>query len=87
MDKTFYLVYASPHITVSGLCFVTIYKPNTCHMYLRLSLQVACCLHLIFFSPSQMQKEVEVELHRLVGQEGSIHTKMLALQRMGYSLF
>lgn len=34
-----------------------------------------------------MQKEVEVELHRLAGQEGSIHTKMLALQRMGYSLF
>lgn len=33
-----------------------------------------------------MQKEVEVELDRLVGQEGSIHTKMLALQRMGYNL-
>lgn len=31
-----------------------------------------------------MQNEVEVELDRLVGQEGSIHTKMLALQRMGY---
>lgn len=34
-----------------------------------------------------MQKEVEVDLDRLVGQEGSIHTKMLALQRMGYNLF
>ncbi len=33
-----------------------------------------------------IQKEVEVELDRLVGQEGTIHTKMLALQRMGYSL-
>lgn len=33
-----------------------------------------------------MQKEVEAELDRLVGQEGAIHTKMLALQRMGYSL-
>lgn len=30
---------------------------------------------------------MEVELDRLVGQEGSIHTKMLALQRMGYNLF
>lgn len=38
-----------------------------------------CCLH-------QIQKEVEAELDRLVGQEGGIHTKMLALQRMGYSL-
>lgn len=37
--------------------------------------------------PSQIQKEVEVELDRLVGQEGSIHTKMLALQRIGYSWF
>lgn len=34
-----------------------------------------------------MQKEVEAELDRLVGQEGTIHTKMLALQRMGYSLY
>lgn len=35
---------------------------------------------------SLLQKEVEAELDRLVGQEGTIHTKMLALQRMGYSL-
>lgn len=33
-----------------------------------------------------IQKEVNSELDRLVGQEGTIHTKMLALQRMGYSL-
>uniref|UniRef100_A0A1A8S1L5 Conserved oligomeric Golgi complex subunit 4 n=1 Tax=Nothobranchius rachovii TaxID=451742 RepID=A0A1A8S1L5_9TELE len=32
------------------------------------------------------EREVEVELDRLVGQEGSIHTKMLALQRMGPNL-
>uniref|UniRef100_A0A3B4V6L3 Conserved oligomeric Golgi complex subunit 4 n=1 Tax=Seriola dumerili TaxID=41447 RepID=A0A3B4V6L3_SERDU len=32
------------------------------------------------------QKEVEAELDRLVGQEGTIHTKMLALQRMGPNL-
>ncbi|KAI9528412.1 Golgi transport complex subunit 4 [Dissostichus eleginoides] len=32
------------------------------------------------------EKEVESELDRLVGQEGSIHTKMLALQRMGPNL-
>ncbi|XP_071344563.1 conserved oligomeric Golgi complex subunit 4 isoform X1 [Trachinotus anak] len=32
------------------------------------------------------EKEVEVELDRLVGQEGAIHTKMLALQRMGPNL-
>ncbi|XP_003970099.1 conserved oligomeric Golgi complex subunit 4 [Takifugu rubripes] len=32
------------------------------------------------------EKEVEAELDRLVGQEGGIHTKMLALQRMGPSL-
>lgn len=38
-----------------------------------------------FYSPL-MQKEVDSELDRLVGQEGTIHTKMLALQRMGYSL-
>uniref|UniRef100_A0A673AVJ5 Conserved oligomeric Golgi complex subunit 4 n=1 Tax=Sphaeramia orbicularis TaxID=375764 RepID=A0A673AVJ5_9TELE len=31
-------------------------------------------------------KDVEVELERLVGQEGTIHTKMLALQRMGPNL-
>lgn len=37
------------------------------------------------FVCSKMQKEVEAELDRLVGQEGGIHTKMLALQRMGYS--
>lgn len=36
LDKTFYLVYASPHINVSGLCFVTTYTPNNCNMYLRL---------------------------------------------------
>lgn len=41
--------------------------------------------HFLFYLP-QIQKEVEAELDRLVGQEGSIHTKMLALQRMGYSL-
>lgn len=35
------------------------------------------------FSPL-IQKEVDCELDRLVGQEGTIHTKMLALQRMGY---
>ncbi|TMS13312.1 Conserved oligomeric Golgi complex subunit 4 [Larimichthys crocea] len=32
------------------------------------------------------EKEVEAELDRLVGQEGTIHTKMLALQRMGPNL-
>uniref|UniRef100_A0A673AZ66 Conserved oligomeric Golgi complex subunit 4 n=1 Tax=Sphaeramia orbicularis TaxID=375764 RepID=A0A673AZ66_9TELE len=32
------------------------------------------------------EKDVEVELERLVGQEGTIHTKMLALQRMGPNL-
>ncbi|KAK2920236.1 conserved oligomeric Golgi complex subunit 4 isoform X1 [Channa argus] len=32
------------------------------------------------------KKEVEAELDRLVGQEGAIHTKMLALQRMGPNL-
>ncbi|XP_034738693.1 conserved oligomeric Golgi complex subunit 4 [Etheostoma cragini] len=32
------------------------------------------------------EKEVDFELERLVGQEGSIHTKMLALQRMGPNL-
>ncbi|KAA8595595.1 conserved oligomeric Golgi complex subunit 4 [Etheostoma spectabile] len=32
------------------------------------------------------EKEVDSELERLVGQEGSIHTKMLALQRMGPNL-
>uniref|UniRef100_A0A669D7M3 Conserved oligomeric Golgi complex subunit 4 n=1 Tax=Oreochromis niloticus TaxID=8128 RepID=A0A669D7M3_ORENI len=33
-----------------------------------------------------LQKEVETELDRLVGQEGAIHTKMLALHRMGPNL-
>uniref|UniRef100_A0A8C3GBX3 Conserved oligomeric Golgi complex subunit 4 n=1 Tax=Cyclopterus lumpus TaxID=8103 RepID=A0A8C3GBX3_CYCLU len=32
------------------------------------------------------QKEVDSELDRLMGQEGTIHTKMLALQRMGYTV-
>ncbi|XP_062278198.1 conserved oligomeric Golgi complex subunit 4 [Scomber scombrus] len=32
------------------------------------------------------EKEVEAELDRLVGQDGAIHTKMLALQRMGPNL-
>ncbi|XP_028298987.1 conserved oligomeric Golgi complex subunit 4 [Gouania willdenowi] len=32
------------------------------------------------------EEEVEAELDRLVGQEGTIHTKMLALQRMGPNL-
>ncbi|XP_068587120.1 conserved oligomeric Golgi complex subunit 4 [Cebidichthys violaceus] len=32
------------------------------------------------------EKEVDSELDRLVGQEGTIHTKMLALQRMGPNL-
>lgn len=32
------------------------------------------------------EKEVDAELDRLVGQEGTIHTKMLALQRMGPNL-
>ncbi|XP_015259094.1 PREDICTED: conserved oligomeric Golgi complex subunit 4 [Cyprinodon variegatus] len=32
------------------------------------------------------EKEVEAELDRLVGQEGNIHNKMLALQRMGPNL-
>ncbi|XP_071381309.1 conserved oligomeric Golgi complex subunit 4 isoform X1 [Centroberyx affinis] len=32
------------------------------------------------------EKEVEAELDKLVGQQGSIHTKMLALQRMGPNL-
>lgn len=32
-----------------------------------------------------LQKDVETELDRLVGQEGAIHTKMLALHRMGYT--
>lgn len=40
----------------------------------------------LFLLLPQIQKEVEAELDRLVGQEGAIHTKMLALQRMGYSL-
>lgn len=40
-------------------------------------------MHVLF---SQLQKEVEAELDRLVGQEGAIHTKMMALQRMGYGL-
>lgn len=39
------------------------------------------------FSFLLIQKEVDSELERLVGQEGTIHTKMLALQRMGYSLY
>lgn len=39
------------------------------------------CYLVVFLPP---QKEVECELDRLLGQEGSIHTKMLALQRMGY---
>uniref|UniRef100_A0A8D0AJU2 Conserved oligomeric Golgi complex subunit 4 n=1 Tax=Sander lucioperca TaxID=283035 RepID=A0A8D0AJU2_SANLU len=36
--------------------------------------------------PSDISKEVDSELERLVGQEGTIHTKMLALQRMGPNL-
>ncbi|XP_061521459.1 conserved oligomeric Golgi complex subunit 4 isoform X1 [Phycodurus eques] len=32
------------------------------------------------------EKAVEVELEQLMGQEGTIHTKMLALQRMGPNL-
>lgn len=40
-------------------------------------------MHVLF---SQLQKEVEAELDRLVGQEGAIHTKMMALQRMGCGL-
>lgn len=40
---------------------------------------------IICFVVCSLQKEVEAELDRLVGQEGTIHTKMLALQRMGYS--
>ncbi|XP_077374714.1 conserved oligomeric Golgi complex subunit 4 [Festucalex cinctus] len=32
------------------------------------------------------EKAVEVELDRLMGQEGTIHTKMLSLQRMGPNL-
>ncbi|XP_069029675.1 conserved oligomeric Golgi complex subunit 4 isoform X2 [Embiotoca jacksoni] len=35
---------------------------------------------------SYSHKEVDAELDRLVGQEGAIHTKMLALQRMGPNL-
>lgn len=40
----------------------------------------------IFFSV-RIQKDVEAELDRVVGQEGIIHTKMLALQRMGFVQF
>lgn len=47
------------------------------HLFLLLTVWFIQCL---------LQKEVEAELDRLVGQEGSVHTKMLALQRMGYRL-
>lgn len=47
------------------------------HLFLLLTVWFIQCL---------LQKEVEAELDRLVGQEASVHTKMLALQRMGYRL-
>lgn len=40
----------------------------------------------MLLSSPLIQKEVDSELDRLVGQEGTIHTKMLALQRMGYTV-
>lgn len=58
---------------------------NACNMYTNHCEEGAFSSFSVF-SP-QIQKEVEAELDRLVGQEGAIHTKMLALQRMGYSLF
>ncbi|XP_041850252.1 conserved oligomeric Golgi complex subunit 4 [Melanotaenia boesemani] len=43
-------------------------------------------LEKVYQQLCEEEKEVEAELDRLVGQEGTIHTKMLALQRMGPSL-
>uniref|UniRef100_A0A3P8NQ56 Conserved oligomeric Golgi complex subunit 4 n=1 Tax=Astatotilapia calliptera TaxID=8154 RepID=A0A3P8NQ56_ASTCA len=43
-------------------------------------------LEKIYQQLCEEEKEVETELDRLVGQEGVIHTKMLALHRMGPNL-
>nr|XP_046241876.1 conserved oligomeric Golgi complex subunit 4 isoform X2 [Scatophagus argus] len=43
-------------------------------------------LESVYHQLCVQEKEVEAELDRLVGQEGAIHTKMLALQRMGPNL-
>ncbi|KAM9410263.1 conserved oligomeric Golgi complex subunit 4 [Pholidichthys leucotaenia] len=43
-------------------------------------------LERVYQQLCEEENEVEAELDRLVGQEGSIHTKMLALQRMGPNL-
>uniref|UniRef100_A0A3Q4GRZ8 Conserved oligomeric Golgi complex subunit 4 n=1 Tax=Neolamprologus brichardi TaxID=32507 RepID=A0A3Q4GRZ8_NEOBR len=43
-------------------------------------------LEKIYQQLCEEEKEVETELDRLVGQEGAIHTKMLALHRMGPNL-
>uniref|UniRef100_A0A3Q3N3E6 Conserved oligomeric Golgi complex subunit 4 n=1 Tax=Mastacembelus armatus TaxID=205130 RepID=A0A3Q3N3E6_9TELE len=43
-------------------------------------------LERVYQQLCEEEKEVEAELDRLVGQEGTIHTKMLALQRMGPNL-
>lgn len=43
-------------------------------------------LETVYQQLCAQEKEVEAELDRLVGQEGTIHTKMLALQRMGPNL-
>lgn len=60
---------------------------NMCIVYklLKSKQNEYCCSLHDLFSPV-IQKEVDADLDRLVGQEGTIHTKMLALQRMGYSL-
>lgn len=42
---------------------------------------IACIQH---HSVSVLQVEVEVELEALLGQQGAVENKMLALQRMGY---
>lgn len=43
-------------------------------------------LEKIYQQLCEEEKDVETELDRLVGQEGAIHTKMLALHRMGPNL-
>uniref|UniRef100_A0A673AWN8 Conserved oligomeric Golgi complex subunit 4 n=1 Tax=Sphaeramia orbicularis TaxID=375764 RepID=A0A673AWN8_9TELE len=43
-------------------------------------------INALYSTRSLNMYNVEVELERLVGQEGTIHTKMLALQRMGPNL-
>ncbi|XP_068594461.1 conserved oligomeric Golgi complex subunit 4 [Brachionichthys hirsutus] len=43
-------------------------------------------LERVYQQLCEQENEVDAELDRLVGQEGAIHTKMLALQRMGPNL-